>query len=85
MTDPRFTEYALTDAKMRALKWLPADGSWGRKPGKIHSALRGLKQSFRDHLEMRVGPLGPRGGTEIQWRLTEAGRVMRATVFPETT
>jgi len=85
VTELRFTEYALTEAQMRALSWLPADGSWRTKPGRLVAALNSLSLGVSGSVAMRQGNFGPRGGYEQKWCLTDAGRTMRARVFPETT
>ena len=64
-----------TDPQRRALKWLPSDGSWARKPGKTNaSALYSLKLYHRDLIEIEIGDFGPRGGREFRYRLTTAGQ-----------
>lgn len=62
---------ALTDAQQRAINWLPHDGAWRTKPGRLTAALNSL--SLRNLAEGEWSPCGPRGGREMRWRLTQAG------------
>lgn len=79
------TDIPLTDARRRALEWLAADGSWRSKPGRLVSALQSLSLGIPGTVSMRQGKLGARGGWEQQWRLTENGQRLRASVFSEPT
>jgi len=61
----------LTAAQERALTWLPSDGSWKSKPGRLAAALSSL--SYTNCCEYQFGDFGPRGGREQRWRLTPEG------------
>lgn len=59
----------MTDAQMRALEWLPEDGSWRMKPGRLSAALNSLGLYHKDLLEMEAGNFGPRGSWQRRYRL----------------
>lgn len=73
----------LTDAQRKALEWLPADGSWRNKPGRLSAALNSLSIYIQGAVSMRQGEFGVRDGFEQQWCLTESGQKLRASVFSE--
>jgi len=68
MTAPR-----LTPAQQRAIDWIPKDGAWRIKPGRLSAALSSLWLNFPGCVERNWGKHGPRGGWESAWRLTPAG------------
>lgn len=67
----------MTKAQKRALEWLPADGSWRIKPGRLVSALQSLSMAWPRCVQDEYAQCGPRGGWFVRWRLTYAG-VVRA-------
>lgn len=77
-TTPRTKGF--TDAQIRALLWLPKDGAWKRKPGRMSASLNSLKLRHDKLAEFEWGDFGPQGGREIRWRLTDAGVEARKTV-----
>lgn len=72
-----------TAAQLRAMQWLPSDGSWRMKPGKTTSALNSLSIGFGKLVESEWGDFGPCGGLELRWRLTEAGIAAKKAIGPE--
>ena len=62
-----------TRAQRRALEWLPSDGSWKTKPGRLSGALSSLRVGHRGLVEHQFGAFGPRGGYTSRWRLTLEG------------
>jgi hypothetical protein len=74
------TRSRLTDAQKRARDWLPADGSWRIKPGRMVSALSSLSIAWPQCVEAEWGKFGPRGGVEQRWRLNERGVEVREIV-----
>jgi hypothetical protein len=69
-----------TQAQVKAFEWLPSDGSWRLRPGKMASALNSLWLSHEKLVESEWGDFGPRGGREVRWRLTKAGVNMKRTL-----
>lgn len=68
-----------TPAQLRALDWLPADGSWRtHAPHTIASALDSLGLYHRELIEQQRGPFGARGGHCRRDRLTPAGIAAKA-------
>lgn len=68
----------LTDAQKRALLWLPKDGGWREKPGRISAALNSLSVRHGDFLEIEAcGFVGLRGAYIYRFRLTPAGIAAR--------
>jgi hypothetical protein len=61
----------LTAAQQKAINWLPNDGAWRTKPGRLTAALNSL--SLRGLCEGEWANCGPRGGMERRWRLSIAG------------
>ncbi len=61
----------MTKAQLRALAWLSRN--WTRADRSVSSAIHSLQLRYRDLVEERTGPFGPRGGYCIQFRLTERG------------
>ena len=78
MTEIRLTEIKFTEPQLRALLWLPGDGSWSRKPREISAAVDSLCLYHPKLAETRSGPYAPRGGYITQAHLTEAGLIERA-------
>lgn len=64
-------DITLTDAQRRAVDWLPHDGSWRTKPGRLSAALNSL--SLRKLCVGEWASCGPRGGREMRWRLSSIG------------
>jgi hypothetical protein len=70
MTDDR----KLTLPQLRALAWLPIDGSWRMWPGRaFFMALNSLHHYNHDVAEREYGNYGPAGGLCWRYRLTPAG------------
>jgi hypothetical protein len=69
-----------TAAQLRALEWLPADGSWRTKPGRLRSALASLIMYHRNLAEEQLD-VGPRGGICWRFRLKAEGIQERARRF----
>ncbi len=68
----------LTSAQLRALCWLPDDGTWFIKPpGTVTPGIDSLYLSRHDLCEVEWGDFGPYGGRCRRVRLTEAGVLMR--------
>jgi hypothetical protein len=72
-----------TEAQLRAFDWLPSDGAWRVKPGRLIQSLNSL--SLRGGIRMKLiesewGDFGPRGGRELRWRLTETGVAVKRTL-----
>ena len=61
----------LTGPQLKALEWLPSDGAWKIKPGRLAAALTSL--SYAKLCEYEFGDFGPRGGSVQRWRLTPEG------------
>jgi len=61
----------LTEPQTRALMWLT--DRWTKTDRSISAAVHSLQLSYRMLVEERTGPYGPRGGFQIQFRLTELG------------
>ena len=74
------TALRFTTAQRNALDWLPADGSWRIKPGKLAAALNSLSLSHRGLVECEWGDFGPRGGRELRWRLTSHGVAVKSEI-----
>jgi hypothetical protein len=74
-----------TTSQLRALRWLPADGAWRRKPDRsIAAALNSLCLYHGDIAEGETGTFGDRGGWVSRFRLTGAGIDERASHnFPD--
>jgi hypothetical protein len=72
-----------TPAHRTALEWLPGDGSWARKPGRLSAAINSLGLYHKDLIDIELGDFGPRGGREFRYRLTPAGRQERAFIKAE--
>jgi DNA-binding PadR family transcriptional regulator len=70
----------LTEAQRRAIEWIPADGSWKAKPGKLTAALSSLSMAWPGGVQCEWAKSGPRGGTEHRWRLTEKGVEIRSAL-----
>jgi len=68
MSDRLFTE-----PQLRALMFLPADGSWLTKAGRMSAACDSLQFYHRDLCESSWEYFGARGGWAIAHRLTSAG------------
>ena len=67
----------LTLPQIRALRWLPADGSW-TYPGRANSAaVNSLCLYCGDLVESEWGAFGKRGKSMRRYRLTKAGMVER--------
>ena len=69
-----------TAAQLRALEWLPSDGSWRDAPGKLSQGLDSLwlmfytKHGESKFCEYEFGrKYGTNGGEGRRWRLTDAG------------
>ena len=60
----------MSDARDRALLWLPADGSWRDKPGRHSHALNSLLAVFPQRVAVEWAHCGPRSGWQSRWRLT---------------
>jgi hypothetical protein len=69
----------MTKAQKRALEWLPPDGSWRTKPGRLVSALNSLSLAWPHCVQDEYAQCGPRGGWMDRWRLTAEG-VARAVI-----
>lgn len=73
----------LTGPQLKALDWLPGDGSWKLNPGRLSGALNSLSLAAGSRLcrlcECEWGDFGPRGGRCQRWRLTEAGIAEKAS------
>lgn len=70
MTDDR----KLTLPQVRALAWLPGDGSWRVKPRRgFNEAIASLCYYHPDIVEHECGNYGPSGGWCWRYRLTAAG------------
>ena len=68
-----------TKAHLRALEFLPADGSWIENPKRnIAPALHSLWFLHRDLAVNEWGHIGPRGEYLTRWRLTPAGIAAKA-------
>lgn len=63
----------LTDAQNRALDWLPKDGTWRLKPGRLTTALSSLSHRWPNCVECEWGDFGPCGGRYVRWRLNARG------------
>jgi hypothetical protein len=63
----------MTPAQFKAIAWLPADGTWRVKPGRIVAALNSLSIIWPGCVERQWGPFGPQRGHNQRWRLTVAG------------
>lgn len=70
-------ERQFTDAQRRALAWLPPDGTWCGKVGRMGPALDSLRLYHRDLIDSEWADAGPRGGRLLRRRLTAAGIVVR--------
>lgn len=68
----------LTNAQRKALDWLPADGGWRVKPGRLSAALSSLYLAHSGTVQCEWGDFGPKGGREQRWRLTAAGLALFA-------
>ena len=86
------TKINFTPTQLRALDWLPSDGSWRIKAGSMSPALDSLRlrESWRPErlCEVYYGPVGPRGGRGNRWRLTPTGievKQMLANIQAKTT
>ena len=64
----------MTPAQRKALKWLPADGSWKTDPGPVAQALLNLSLSC---------PYGNRGGYKWRYRLTPLEWELRRATFED--
>lgn len=62
-----------TEPQRRALLWLPANGGWSGKPGKMAPALDSLFTYCMTMVDMEQGRIGPRGGWGRRFRLTALG------------
>lgn len=68
----------LTDAQKQALLWLPKDGGWRERPGRLSAALNSLSVFHGDFLEIDAsGFVGLRGAYIYRFRLTPAGIAAR--------
>ena len=70
------TKTKLTEPQQRAVDWLPKDGSWRAKPGRLVAALNSFCLFHRSFGQMEIGDFGPRGGRCWRYRLTPAGVAM---------
>lgn len=73
----------MTKAQKRALEWLPQDGSWRVRPGRLTAALSSLAMAWPHCVQDEYAQCGPRGGWMNRWRLTEIG-VARANTERES-
>ncbi len=73
------SDRCFTAAQLRALRWLPADGSWRIKPNRsVAAALNSLCLYHRDLAVSAFGDFGTRGGRCWRFRLTDLGIDERA-------
>jgi hypothetical protein len=63
----------LTPAQIKAKAWIPVDGSWRSKPGRLTAALNSLSTAWPGALECEWAACGPRAGMQHRWRLTPHG------------
>lgn len=70
-----------TAPQLRALEWLPAEGSKRASNGGVSSALNSLALYHHALVSTAFEPFGPRGSFKRTWWLTEAGIKARAEVF----
>lgn len=71
-------ERRLTNSQLKALAWLPADGSWTiQSPGRLSAAINSLTLFHKDLAEAEWGDFGPRGGRCLRLRLTRQGVELR--------
>jgi hypothetical protein len=73
----------LTPAQKRALAWLPADGNWRMKPGRLWGSVNSLALFHHNLIQVEYGNFGPRKALCWRWRLTPAGIVARAEIEGE--
>jgi hypothetical protein len=71
-----------TKPQLRAIEWLPSDGSWRIKPGSTSQALYSLQFFHHVLVEYQVGQFGVRGAFCVRWRLTPAGVQCKAEIKP---
>lgn len=72
---PRFTK-----AQLKALEWLPGDGSWATQPGRTERAIHSLILYFPTLAECEFGNFGLRGGSMMRYRLTPRGAEIKAAL-----
>ena len=72
---------AYTVAQKRALEWLPADGGWKIRPGRMAAAISSLSTYYQTFVEAQAGPYGPRGGHTWRYRLTPEGVAARQAMM----
>lgn len=73
----------MTDAQARALEWLPADGSWRSKPGRLMAAIDSLSLLRPRLVESESGSMGPRGGWISRYKLTQEGFKRRRAMMSD--
>ena len=71
----------MTEAQKKALDWLPSDGSWRMKPGRLAATLNSLKLYWSGYVECEWGNFGLRGGLGWRWRLTDKGVGLKKAVL----
>jgi hypothetical protein len=67
------TTTLFTQPQLRALAWLPDDGSWKGPPGRAAPALDSLALYHRGLVDHEWGAFGPRGARQRRFRLTAVG------------
>lgn len=77
--EPATTNVRFTRAQLKALRWLPDDGSWITHPNRaMASALDSLGLYHQGVMESERGKFGVKGGECRRVRLTQDGIRMKA-------
>ncbi len=71
----------LTPAQRCAVDWLPADGSWRYRAGRMTAALSSLSLAWQGCVDSEWGPFSADGSLVRRWRLTERGVAKRAAHY----
>lgn len=70
----------ISSGQQRALEWLPNDGEWRIKAGKIQFGLNSLSNQWPGCVDYEFGHFGEREGMCDRWRLTAKGVEVRALI-----